>query len=149
MADKYWDDLKVGDKVKSPGVTVTETHLVNWACLTGDWYSLHMDAEYAKKTSFGERLVHGPFIFALAVGLFERSGLTGDSIAAWLGIEKMRMPLPVKIGDTVHAEIAVADKRETSKQERGIATIKIKILNQRDETVMEFEHILLLHRRHQ
>lgn len=122
---------------------------MNWACLTGDWYPLHMDAEYAKKTSFGERLVHGPFIFGLAVGLFERSGLAGDSITAWLGTEKMRMPLPVKIGDTVYAEIVVADKRETSKRERGITTLKIDVKNQRNETVMEFEHVLLMRRKHQ
>ncbi len=149
MAEKYWDDFKIGDKVRSTGVTVTETHLVNWACLTGDWLPLHMDAEYAKKTMFGERLVHGPFIFALAVGLFERSGLAGDSIAAWLGIEKMRMPLPVKIGDTVYAEIVVTDRRETSKRERGVTTLKIDVKNQRDETVMEFEHVLLMYRRPQ
>ena len=56
---------------------MTETHVVNWAGLTGDFYPLHMDREYAAKTQFGERLVHGPFIFALAVGLVAQAGFAG------------------------------------------------------------------------
>ena len=80
---------------------MTETHVVNWAGLTGDFYPLHMDHEYAAKTQFGERIAHGPMIFALAVGLVAQAGFGEDSVIAWLGVDKMRMHAPVRIGDTV------------------------------------------------
>ncbi len=98
---KYGDDFEIGDVYTTACITVTETHVVNWAGLTMDFYPLHMDKEYAAKTEFGERLVHGPLIFALAVGLVGSAGFAGDAAVAWLGADKMRMLAPVKIGDTI------------------------------------------------
>jgi len=72
---KYGDDFKLGDVYVTPGITVTEFHVVGWAGLTGDSYPLHMDHEYAAKTQFGERIAHGPLIFGLAVGLVALSGM--------------------------------------------------------------------------
>ena len=87
MPEKYGDDFAVGDRYTTPSITVTETHVINWAGLTMDFYPLHMDAEYAAKTEFGERLVHGPMIFALAVGLVFQAGFGGDAAIAWLGVD--------------------------------------------------------------
>lgn len=84
MAEKCWDDFKVGDKFRTQAVTVTETHVVNWTSLTGDWYPLHTDEEWAKKTVFGGRIAHGPLTFALAVGLVGMSGIFEDSLIACL-----------------------------------------------------------------
>jgi acyl dehydratase len=66
---KYGDDFNVGDVFTTAAITMTESHVVTWAGLTMDFYPLHMDKEYAAKTQFGERLVHGPMIFAMSVGL--------------------------------------------------------------------------------
>ena len=148
MAEKCWEDFKVGDKFRTQGVTVTETHVVNWTSLTGDWYPLHTDEEWAKKnTAFGGRIVHGPLTFALAVGLVGLSGIFEDSLIAWLGMDKMRLPRPVRIGDTIHVEPEVIDKKETSKSERGVTTFKYIVKNQKDEVVGEWEYLLLMHRR--
>lgn len=147
MAEKCWDDFKVGDKFRTQAVTVTETHVVNWTSLTGDWYPLHTDEEWAKKTVFGGRIAHGPLTFALAVGLVGMSGIFGDSLIAWLGMDKMRLPRPVRIGDTIHVEPEVIDKKETSKADRGVTTFKYVVKNQRDEVVGEWEYALLMHRR--
>src|SRR5512139_2425738 len=95
--NKYGDDFNVGDLYTTGAITVTEAHVVNWAGLTMDFYPLHMDAEYAAKTPFGERLVHGPLIFALAVGLVSTAGFGGDAAVAWLGADNMQMLAPVKI----------------------------------------------------
>ena len=147
MAEKCWEDFEVGDKFKTQAVTITETHLVNWTSLTGDWYPLHTDEEFAKETAFGGRIAHGPLTFALAVGLVGMSGIFGDSLMAWLGMDKMRLPLPVRIGDTIHVEPEVIVKGETSKVDRGVTTFKYVVNNQRDEVVGEWEFAVLMHRR--
>lgn len=147
MSKKCWEDFKVGDKIVTPGVTITEAHVVNWGWLTGDWYPLHFDEEYAKKTEFKGRIAHGPLTFGMAVGLVGMSGIFEDSLVAWLGCDKMRVPAPVRIGDTIHVEPEVINKKETKNSGRGITTFKYVIKNQRQETVMEFEFNLLMYRR--
>ncbi len=142
---KYGDDFNVGDIYHTAGITLTEAHLVNWAGLTMDFYPLHMDKEYAAKTPFGERLVHGPLIFALAVGLVGMAGFAGDSAIAWLGVDNMKMLGPVKLGDTVKVEVEVMDKQPTSKPERGIQVWKYTVKNQRDEAVMVLDYKMMFH----
>lgn len=144
---KYGDDFNVGDVYRTPSITVTETHLVNWAGLTMDFYPLHMNAVYAAETAFGERLAHGPLIFALAVGLVFMAGFVGDSVVAWVGLDNMRMIKPVKIGDTITVVVEIIDKQKTSKPERGIQTWKYTVKNQRDETVLVFDYKMMFHMR--
>jgi len=133
LETKCLEDFEIGDGVESFGVTITDAHLVAWASLTLDHFPLHMDEEFAKKTIFGGRIVHGPFLFAIL----------GDSIIAWLGVENMRIPLPTRIGDTIRVQATVKEKRETSKKERGILVLDYKIINQKDEVVMQFDYLLM------
>jgi acyl dehydratase len=147
MPTKFWDDFAVGQKITSMGVTVTEAHLVNWAGLTMDFYPLHMDKEFASKTAFGERIAHGPLTFALAVGLLGRTGIAEDSVIAWLGVDNMRLPAPVKIGDTIHVEAEVTHRRETKRGDQGVTVMCYTVVNQRGETVMLFDMKFLMHRR--
>lgn len=147
MARKYWEDFKIGEEVVTQSITITDAHLVNWAGLTMDFYPLHMDEEYAKKTIFKGRIAHGPLTFAMAVGLVYLTGIYGDSILAWLGIENMRIPAPVKIGDTIRVHAKVKDKSETKDPKRGIIILSWEIKNQRDENVMTLDYILMVHRK--
>lgn len=144
---RYGDDFKVGDVHRTAAITVTETHVVNWAGLTGDFYPLHMDREYAARTQFGERLVHGPCVFALAVGLVALAGFAGDAAIAWLGVDGMRMLAPVKIGDTLRVEVLVKETRPTSNPRKGVQIWQYTVLNQRDERVLVFDYQLLFHLR--
>ena len=144
---KYGDDFSIGDVYTTAAITVTETHLVNWAGLTMDFYPLHMDKEYAAKTEFGERLAHGPLIFGMAVGLVSMAGFGGDAAVAWLGVDNMKMTAPVKIGDTVRVIVEVTDKQETSKPDKGIQTWRYTVKNQRDEDVMVFDYKMMFHMR--
>lgn len=144
---RYGDDFKVGDVFHTGAITVTESHVVSWAGLTGDFYPLHMDREYAAKTQFGERLVHGPFIFALAVGLVALAGFAGDAAIAWLGVDGMRMLAPVRIGDTVRVEVRVKDVRVTRDPRKGVQVWTYTVLNQRDERVLVFDYQLMFHLR--
>ena len=144
---KYGDDFNVGDIYTTAAITVTETHVVNWAGLTMDFYPLHMDKEYAARTQFGERLVHGPLIFALAVGLVSSAGFAGDVAIAWLGVDSMKMLAPVKIGDTVRVIVEVKEKTKTRDPAKGIQVWQYTVKNQRDETVMVLDYKMMFHMR--
>ena len=146
MRTKYWEDFKLGEKYLSPALTVTETHIVNFASLTGDFYPLHMDEEYAKQTQFGGRIAHGPLIFSLAVGLIAQAGIFKDSLVAFLGADRMRFLMPVKAGDTIHVEVEVTARRESANPARGIVTILYSVKNQRSEVVATFDMNFLMHR---
>ncbi|MBK7169952.1 MAG: MaoC family dehydratase N-terminal domain-containing protein [Gammaproteobacteria bacterium] len=144
---KYGDDFKVGELFETAAITLTEAHIVTWAGLTGDFYPLHMDREYAAKTQFGERLVHGPLIFGLAVGLVSLAGIGGDAAIAWLGVDDMRMLKPVKLGDTVRVIVEVRGQQSTSNPRRGVQVWRYTVRNQRDEEVMAFDYKMMFHMR--
>lgn len=144
---KYGDDFKVGDVFETAAITLTEAHLVTWAGLTGDFYPLHMDREYAAKTQFGERLVHGPLIFGLAVGLVSLAGIGGDAAIAWLGVDDLRMLRPVKLGDTVRVIVEVREQLPTSNPRKGVQVWRYTVRNQRDEEVMAFDYKMMFHMR--
>lgn len=144
---KYGDDFKVGDVFETAAITLTEAHVVTWAGLTGDFYPLHMDREFAAKTQFGERLVHGPLIFGLAVGLVSLAGIGGDAAIAWLGVDDLRMLRPVKLGDTVRVTVEVREQLPTSNPRKGIQAWRYTVRNQRDEEVMAFDYKMMFHMR--
>ena len=147
MANKWWEDFKVGEEVVTSSITVTETHLVNGGCLTMNFHPIHMDEEHAKKTIFKGRIVPGPLIFAMATGLSYMTGFSGASVLAWLGVDNLKVPAPVRIGDTIRLHAKVKEKRETKDPSRGIVKFFWDIKNQRDETVMTLDYILMTHRK--
>jgi len=147
LPTKYSDDFEVGERLVTTAITITDAHLVNWAGLTMDFYPLHMDEEFAKKTAFGTRIAHGPLILAMAIGLVSMSGIYADSVIAWLGLENLRIPAPTRIGDTIRVEVEVKEKRETSRPEREIGVLTYRVKNQRDEDVMTLDFLLLMHRK--
>lgn len=147
MSQKYWEDFDIGFNFRTPSITVTETHVVNWAGLTMDFYPLHMDAEYCAKTVFKERIAHGPLIFGMAVGMAGLAKVEGGSILAWMGVDGMRMLAPVKFGDTITVHIEAVEKKETSKPSQGLQTWRYTVKNQRDEAVMVFDMKFLMRRK--
>ena len=139
-----WEDFPVGRVVTSPRVTVTESHIVGFAALTGDWYPLHVDAEAAAAGPFGRRIAHGPLTFSLGVGLMYQAQVFGDAILAWLGAEELRALAPVFIGDTVHVVAEVTRSRPSKEPGRGVLSMRYAVVNQRSETVMEWVFTLLM-----
>lgn len=142
-----WEDFPVGKTVKTPALTVTESHLVQFAGLTGDYYPVHTDAEWAAKSPFGQRIAHGPLTFAFAVGLMYQSQAYGEAIIAWLGADNVRATAPVFIGDTVHVVAEVTSSRGTRDPSRGVVSLKYTVRNQKDEDVMSFDFTLLMRSR--
>lgn len=142
-----WEDFPAGKTVRTPALTVTETHLVQFAGLTGDYYPVHTDVEWAAKSPFGQRIAHGPLTFAFAVGLMYQSQAYGDAILAFLGADKIRATAPVFIGDTVHVVAEVTGSRASKDPSRGVVSLKYMVRNQRDEEVMSFDFTLLMRSR--
>src|SRR6266705_752344 len=143
-ARRYWDEIEVGEEYESPGRTVTEADIVLFAGLSGDYNVLHTDAEFMKKSIFGERIAHGLLGLAIQSGLFYRTGRVYATLA--LGGLKWKFKGPIKIGDTIRLRTRVASKRETSKTDRGVVIVVRTLLNQRDEVVQEGETELVVER---
>ena len=142
---RYFDEIEVGEEVESPGRTVTETDIVLFAGLSGDYNVLHTDAEFMKQSIFGERIAHGLLGLAIQSGLFYRTGRVFATLA-FVGL-KWKFKGPIKIGDTIRLRTRVASKRETSKADRGLVVVERTVVNQRDEVVQEGETELLVERR--
>ncbi len=128
---KYSEDHKVGDKYISRGRTITEADIVNFCMFSGDWYPAHSDAEWAKKSVFGERIAHGFLVLSAASGLFP---LHETAIIAFYGMDKTRFVGAVKIGDTIRVEMEVTELK--SKQEGGVVKNSCIVKNQKDEEVV-------------
>jgi acyl dehydratase len=127
-------DLVVGEVIESPAVTVTETHIVTFAGLTGDFHPLHTNEQFAKTTQFKGRIAHGPLIFSLCTGLFVRADPL-DSIA-FLGMD-WQLLKPVLIGDTIHVRSTLDTTRITSAGNRAIVEHTREVINQHGEVVQK------------
>jgi len=134
----YFDELKVGDSFEAPGRTVTETDIVMFAGLTGDYNYNHTNVEAAKKKVFGERIAHGLLLLTLTRGLMFRSKVIGtDAELSFLGIPALTFNSPVKIGDTIHVNFTVKELIEDEHQrDRGVVLFQCETLNQNDVSTL-------------
>jgi acyl dehydratase len=143
----YYEDVAAGDAWSSPARTITETDTMSWSYMTGDWTSLHVDEEYAKAFSpFGTRVPPGMMTAAIAQGLLSQLRLFHETALAFLELV-IRYRDVVRIGDTVHAELSISEKRLTSKGDRGIVRLEQRVLNQHGTVVQDGEWVILVARR--
>ena len=138
MTGKYFDEWLVGETIEHPiRRTVTETDNLLFSTMTHNPQPLHIDAEAARASEFGQILVNGTFTFSLMVGLSVGETTLGTLVAN-LGYDKLIMPKPVFIGDTLRATSEVTEIRPSkSRPGQGIVTWMHRLLNQRDEVVCE------------
>jgi acyl dehydratase len=148
MAGRFYDDWRVGDHLTHDiRRTVTETDNLLFSTMTHNPQPLHLDAEAARASEFGRIVVNGTFTFALMVGLSVGDTTLGTLIAN-LGYDRLVMPKPVFIGDTLRAETKVVELRDSkSRPGAGLVTFRHVMLNQRDETVCQCLRTALLNRR--
>ncbi|MFS0773069.1 MaoC family dehydratase [Sphingomonas sp. 1P08PE] len=147
MAGRWFDEWRVGDRiVHEIRRTVTETDNLLFSTMTHNPQPLHIDAEAARASEFGQILVNGTFTFALMVGL-SVSDTTLGTLVANLGYDKLVMPKPVFLGDTLRAASEVAELKDSrSRPEAGIVTFTHRLLNQRDEIVCQCLRSALIRR---
>jgi len=147
MAGKYFNQWQIGDAIAHEiRRTVTETDNLLFSVMTHNPQPLHIDVEAAKASEFGQILVNGTFTFALMVGLSVGDTTLGTLVAN-LGYDKLVMPKPVFLGDTLRAETEViALKESKSRPDAGVVTFLHLCLNQRNEVVCSCERAALLKR---
>jgi acyl dehydratase len=148
MAGRFFEEWTVGDRLTHEiRRTVTETDNLLFSTMTHNPQPLHIDAEAAKASEFGQILVNGTFTFALMVGLSVGDTTLGTLVAN-LGYDKLVMPKPVFLGDTLRAETEVVEVKESrSRPNAGIITFRHDLLNQRNETVCQCLRTALIQRK--
>ena len=142
----YFDDFRAGMSWTSPSRTITEADLVAFAGLSGDYNPLHTDEEFARGTQFGGRIFHGPGVFAIATGLESRLGIKEGTAIAFLGMT-WNLRAAVRPGDTITVLQQVAKtKPSSSKQDRGIVTFDVQVVNQHGEVCQDGQWVVMFSR---
>jgi acyl dehydratase len=138
-----FEEFEVGDRVESPGRTITEADVATFAGLSGDYNQLHTDVEFCRDTLYGERIAHGLLGLSIASGLAARLGFVEGTAQAFTGLD-WKFRGPIRIGDTIRGRFEVAKKRKMSSLGGGFVIFSVTVLNQRDETVQKGTWTLLV-----
>lgn len=148
MGGKYFDEWQLGERIEHAiRRTVTETDNLLFSTMTHNPQPLHLDAEAAAASEFGQILVNGTFTFALMVGVSVGDTTLGTLVAN-LGYDKVVMPAPVFIGDTLRASTEIAELRPSrSRPDAGIVTFRHELHNQRGELVCRCDRSALVKKR--
>ncbi|RMG48072.1 MAG: dehydratase [Acidobacteria bacterium] len=142
---RTFDQFELGEVIVTARRTITEADIVNFAGLSGDFNPLHTDEEFARQTPFGQRIAHGMLVASVATGLANQLGVFEGTTLALLE-QTVRYKGAVLPGDTIRLELRVAEKKESSKADRGVIAFETLIKNQRDETVIDGRWVLLMRR---
>jgi len=139
----YFEEFNDGLEIVTQGRTITETDIVNFAGISGDYNSIHTDAEYGKLTMFGDRIAHGLLGLSVASGLGMQLGFLDGTVIAFIGLE-WKFKAPIKIGDTIRMTAKVKQTKAMAKLGGGFVILEAKILNQRNEVTQQGEWTLLI-----
>jgi oxepin-CoA hydrolase / 3-oxo-5,6-dehydrosuberyl-CoA semialdehyde dehydrogenase len=143
---KYFEELEIGETLLTHRRTVTESDIVNFAGISGDFFYAHMDDVAARDSLFEKRVAHGYFVLSAAAGLFVDPA-PGPVLANY-GLEGLRFVKPVYIGDTIRARLTC--KQKTAKEDRpgqipqGVVHWDVEVTNQNDEPVAVYTILTLV-----
>ena len=144
---RYFEEYPEGEVLLSPGRTITETDVVNFAALSGDWNGLHVDEEFARQSYFGRRIAHGALIFSISTGLAVQTDPSKHpDLIALYGVDRLRFLKPVFLGDTIRLKQTV-QSLEPRGEKAGIVNITRKVLNQNEQVTLSYTVKLLVRRR--
>jgi len=139
----YFEEFTEATEVVSHGRTITESDIVNFAGVSGDFTTIHTDAEFARSTPFGERIAHGLLVLSVATGLSAQMGFIEGTVIAFIGLE-WKFKGAVKIGDTVHLVAKVKQTKAMRAMGGGFVIFDVRVLNQRNEVVQQGEWNVLV-----
>lgn len=141
LKERTYDEFKIGEKIVTPAITITDAHMTIFTSLVGDFDPIHIDEEYCKNTPFKTRVAPGHLTVSMVDGMLDP--MFRKTVVALLGIS-YRFRAPVKIGDTIHAEAEVVEKRPSKTYPNaGIVKFKVECINQKKEIVAEGEYTVL------
>lgn len=144
----FVEDFQLDQTLTTRGRTVGESDVTLFAGLCGDWNPLHMDETFCAGTPFGSRIVHGPLGLSIAIGLMSQLNLIDGTAMALLHLS-WDFKGPVKLGDTLHAEVTCTEARRSKKPGQGVVTLRLAVVNQRGDTVQVGVMTLLMKTREQ
>ncbi len=149
MADErlMWDDLTEGDEAVSAGRTITETDVVSFCGLSGDFNWFHTDAERAKESVFGQRVAHGMLVASIATGLQVEKMEPKVATAAFMGLSDWQFRAPVFFGDTIRVKRTIGEKEEHKSPTMGRVVYEVEVLNQEDKVVQKGKWNMLISRK--
>jgi len=133
----FFEGFSVGQHILSTARTVTESDVVTFAGLSGDYNQIHTDAEFSKNTPFGKRVAHGLLGIAIASGLAMRTGVLEGTVLAFREINAWKFSKPIFIGDTVHVELDVKETKALPRLGGGSVIIELSVKNQHEEVTMK------------
>lgn len=133
----YFDEFQPGQKILTSGRTITETDVVNFAGLSGDYNQMHVDAIYSQKTPFGQRVAHGLLVVSIVSGLAVQTGVMEGTVMAFREINEWKFIKPVFLGDTVQAELEVKETKDMRRIGGGAVVLEISVKNQHADIVMK------------
>ena len=149
MPGRFFDEFTVGEEFVTPGRTMTETDVVMFAAMSGDYNELHTSEAFGKTTQFGRRIGHGLLGLAVSHGLFFRLGLVEGTAIAFLGIDSWKFEAPFFLGDTIRVKVRVAEKTPSrSKPDRGVIKFFFQVVKE-EETVIQSGYKSIMIRRKQ
>jgi acyl dehydratase len=140
----YFEEFEAGQKLVTEGRTITESDIVAFAGVSGDFNTIHTDAVYAAGTPFGQRIAHGLLVTSIASGLMVRSGMMDGTILAFREINEWKFGKPVFIGDTIRAEIEISETKSLPRLGGGSVTLTVNVKNHRDESAMKGVWVVLV-----
>jgi len=140
---RYFEDFEIGERVMSAGRTITESDLVTFAGLSGDFNQIHTDAAYAAAGPFGQRVIHGLLVVSVVTGLIVQTGMMEGTVIAFRELE-WKFSQPVFIGDTVRGLVNVTELKALPRLGGGSVIAKISVLNQDDKVVQRGTMTLLI-----
>ena len=132
----YYEDFEIGHKVVSASRTISEADIMAFAGLSGDWNPMHIDAEYAKTSPFGQRVALGLLGLSIAAGLAMQLGFLDRTVEAFTSLD-WKFRAPIYIGDTLHIEAEVTQKKAVPGGLGGFVSFNVVAKNQRDETTQK------------
>lgn len=133
----YFEEYEMGLQVITPGRTITESDVVSFAGISGDYNQIHTDAEFSKNTPAGERIAHGLLVMSIASGLVVLSGMMEGTILVFREIKNWKFIKPVYFNNTIHVEVNVTGLKELRRLRGGLVETEIDVKNQDGDTVMK------------
>lgn len=139
----YFEDLELGSKIISVGRTITETDVVNFAGLSGDYNQIHTDQTHAVEQGFGQRVAHGLLILSIASGLAVQTGFMEGTVMAFRDLDT-KFSAPVFFGDTIYVTLEISELKPLAKLGGGQVKLKVTIRNQDDKAVQKGTWTMLI-----
>lgn len=133
----YFEEFETGQRIITAARTVTESDVMTFAGLSGDFNQIHTDSVFSKSTPYKQRVAHGLLCLSIVSGLAMRTGMLEGTVLAFREINDWKFDKPVFLGDTIHAELEINEIKPLPRIGAGVVMLDVTVKNQHNETSMK------------